>query len=134
VIYASSWWTLESAGWQIDDTDESPAFLPCDTEREAALVVSAFRKPSGEIAAEELWEMLGAGSPPDAPRVAVRCGDFEGYHARYEEDGLCWRVWWLACGALHIYASFNCAPEDDGLHDAVLDWMLSSLKAVPTDG
>jgi hypothetical protein len=134
VLYTSSWWALETAGWSVDASGESTAFIPCDTEEEAALVVSAFRKPDGTIAPEELWEMSGKASPSNAARSPVRCGDFQGYSASYEEEGVHWRIWWLAHGAMHIYATFNCQPSDAGKHDAVLDWMLSSLRALPHAG
>jgi hypothetical protein len=131
VVHTASSWSLESAGWSVDESEESIAFLPCDAEDEAALIVSAFRKANAAITPEELWEMSGKASPASAARAEVRCGDFHGYHATYDEDGTHWRVWWLAHRATHLYVTFNCAPDDAGKHDAVLDWMLSTLRAVP---
>ena len=135
MIHKSTWWALETAGWSVDVSDESTALTPCDAEEEAALVISAYRKAAGTIAPEELWEMSGKGSPPSAARSEICCGDFHGYHARYDdEDGVHWRIWWLAQGALHVYATFNCMLPDAGKHDAALDWMLSTLRAVPHAG
>jgi hypothetical protein len=135
VIHSSAWWTIESAGWAVDESEDHTAFVPCDTAEEAALIIGAFRKSDGAIAPEELWEMSGKASPPSAGRESVKCGPFEGYRTRYDaEDSLHWRVWWLAQGSLHLYVTFNCQRDDAGKHDMVLDWMLSTLKVVPFAG
>ncbi len=79
--------------------------------------------------------MAGKGSPPSAERIEICCGDFHGYHSSYaDEDGVHWRIWWLAHDAIHVYATFNCPLADAGQHDAVLDWMLATLRAVPYAG
>jgi len=135
VIYSSTWWQIETAGWQVDESDDATAFVPCDVAGEAALVVSAFRKREGPITAEELWVMSGKASPPTASRQEVRCGDFDGYAATYgDADGVHWRVWWLARNRIHVYATFNCDGSEASKHDAVLDWMLSSLTPLPAAG
>lgn len=131
MIYNATWWSIETGGWRIDDSEDSTAFLPCDTTQESALVVSAFRKAFGVIGPEELWEMSGEASPAQAARVAVVCGDFQGYHAAYDADDLHWRVWWLAHDRVHVYATYNCAAHDEGRHDAALDWLMSTMKALP---
>ena len=132
--YYSAWWSIETAGWAVDESDEYTAFLPCDTEEEAALIVGALRKSDGAITPEELWQMSGKASPPSAVRETVKSGPFEGYSTRYDaEDGVYWRVWWLAHGSLHLYVTFNCQRKDAGKHDAVLDWMLSTLAVVPDE-
>ena len=135
MIYSSAWWCIETAGWQVDESEESTVLLPCDLVSEAALVITAFRKAAGDITPEELWEMSGRASPPEAARTNVRCGDLEGYYAAYRDtEGVHWRVWWLARKHLHIYATFNCDPSDAGKHDAVLDWMLSTVRVLPAAG
>jgi hypothetical protein len=132
VIYKSAWWSLETAGWAVDVSGESTALMPGDLANDAALIVSAFRKADGTISTEELWIMSGAASPSDVQRLPVTCGEFVGYAAAYgDEDGVYWRIWWLACSDLHVYATFNCPLDHAGEHDAVLDWMLSSLTVVP---
>jgi hypothetical protein len=131
MIHTSSWWSLETAGWAVDTSDDSTALTPGDLPDEAALVISAFRKPSGHISPEELWIVSGKASPAHAKRSPVECGAFAGYAASYgDDDGLHWRVWWLAYENLHVYATFNCPEAHAGDHDVVLDWMLSSLSAV----
>ena len=135
MIHASEWWTIETAGWAVDEAEECTAFLPCDTEEEAALLITAFRKQEGTITAEELWEMSGAASPTFAVREQAQCGAFGGYRTTYRsDDNLHWRVWWLAHDDLHLYVTFNCQPSDAAKHDAVLDWMLSSLRVIPYAG
>lgn len=132
MIYSSTWWTIESAGWAVNTTEDYTAFVPCDTAEEAALIVSAFRKLAGPITPEEIWAMSGMASPPAAIRQRVTCGPFEGYRTSYrDEDNLHWRVWWLAHASVHLYVTYNCQPDDAGNHDIVLDWMLSTLDVRP---
>jgi hypothetical protein len=98
LVYESQGWAIETAGWAIDEGDESAAFTPADAPDDAALVVSSFRSDHGPIRDEELSEMAGKGSPAAVERTEVRCGAFSGYRACYDEDETHWRVWWLAHG------------------------------------
>ncbi|MEP6691667.1 MAG: hypothetical protein ABJD07_10945 [Gemmatimonadaceae bacterium] len=130
-MYEASAWMMESPGWRIDESEESIAFLPCDGD-DAALTVSAFRNTIGAIADDELREMAGRASPAGAIHAPVTCGEFRGLHARYEHEGVAWRVWWLALGATHLYVTFNCDPATAGTRDAVLDWMMTTLRLSPS--
>ena len=129
MIHRTPWWQVETAGWSVEEGKDSTAFVPCDARNEAALVVGSYRKQAAPIGEDDLRELSAKGAPAAAPRKAVRCGDFRGYQAAYDENGLHWRIWWLASGYTHVYATFNCTVSEAGNHDAVLDWILSTLRA-----
>lgn len=130
--HLSAWWQLETAGWAVDERDTAIAFVPADVPKGAALILSAYRKDVS-IGDSELRKLTENGAPSTVRRVPVRCGDFRGFHATYEAEESHWRVWWLASRATHVYATFNCARAYAGTHDAVLNWMLATLREVRHD-
>jgi hypothetical protein len=132
MIYSSSWWQLETAGWAVDEDGVAVALAPADALGDAALVLSAYRKDVF-IGDTELRKLTERGAPAAVRRVPIRCGDFRGFHATYEAEEVHWRVWWLASRKTHVYATFNCSMGDAGRHDAVLDWMLATLREVRND-
>ena len=130
VIYSTSSWSIETAGWRCEDDQGSIAFIPCDADGEAALILGTFRKDAGVVTDDELRQMSARGAPSDAPREFVTCGEFRGVGTRFVQDGVAWRVWWLGGDSIHIYATFTCEPGAIGSHDAVVEWMLSQLRVV----
>jgi hypothetical protein len=135
MTYSESWWAIDGAGWAVEVLEDATSFMPCDAGGDAALFVSTYQKGNGIITPEELWEMSGKASPIEAVRVDARCGEFEGYYSSYrDEEDTHWRVWWLARMSTHLYITFNCPSTIAGRHDAVVDWMLSTLRAVPQAG
>jgi hypothetical protein len=124
-IYEGHGFQIERAGWGLEDDEQTLTLTPADID--AALQISGFTSPNDVIDDSELRELAQAGTPPDIIRATVQVGKFHGYRAEYNEEGLHWRVWWLATGRLHLYVTYNCHVDYAGRHDTVVDWMLQTL-------
>lgn len=126
MIHTMTLWSVDTAGWRLQDDGEVLTLLACDAD--AALQFLTRRKPNGMIGDAELRAMADLGSPKAPPRHAVRCGDFNGYAASYVQEQTHWRIWWLAHQDVHVYVAYNGGVERSGTHDAIVDWMLSTLR------
>lgn len=128
MIYSGTSWSIDTAGWQLQDDSELLTLLPCDMD--AALQFSTRHKVDGTITDAELCQMANRGSSGGSSPVSVRCGDFRGYGASYVREQQHCRVWWLAHHNVHVFVTYNCAAGNAGAHDAVVEWMLDTLRRV----
>ena len=127
-IYEGPGYALDAGGWALEETDESVVFTPSDID--AALIVSSMTKADGVIGQDELKQMSFRASPAITLREPVECGEFWGFRTEYEDDEAShWRIYWLANGNRHLYITYNCHTDYAGRHDAVVDWMLGTLRA-----
>ena len=129
-MYHTNLWSINNAGWKVERSKQSISISPCNID--GALTIGTFYDDSFVGSIEEvLPHVVQKGAPLSAERVRVTCGDFVGFRAEYEDDDAYWRVWWLFSGSgrVHIYAIYNCDREYVGLHNAVVTWMMNSLKA-----
>ncbi|MDH3458087.1 MAG: hypothetical protein OER90_14705 [Gemmatimonadota bacterium] len=125
--YDGPTYCLNAGGWAVEESENAVTLTPADID--AALVISSLTKEDGRISTDELGRMSGHGSPPDAIRTPVDCGQFHGVRAQYGgTEATHWRVWWLAHEQTHLYVTYNCHVDYAGRHDAVVDWMLSTLE------
>jgi len=125
-MFQSKLWAIDPAGWSVDAAHDSVSFASCDVD--AALVFSALHLGEGVFTDQDVAFLVNRGAPPSAVRTEIACGDFRGFHTEYEDNGTHWRVWWLFLDDLHLYASYNCDGKDAGRHDAVVNWMFSTLR------
>ena len=126
-------WELETAGWAIDQSPECVTLNPYDAE--AALQVSCQRKLTSAVTDAEL---LGFATDVLAEHAVepsfVVCGDFRGYQGSFTDgEPRFWRHWFLAAGCVSLYITYNTVPEESAAHTAVVDWMLSGLRAFDAD-
>lgn len=128
-VYQESW-SIETAGWSIDQSSECLTLCPADVE--ASLQISCFRKRSGEVTCEELRTFAEQRLPPGTSKSEGERGAFVSVHGEYEEDDVYWRNWWLANGRTHLFITFNCDKNYKDYHIYVVDWMLSTLDVVET--
>jgi hypothetical protein len=123
-------WTIESAGWKLDDASDCTTLTPADSD--AALQISAFTKSSGPIVKEEIIGQM-------EEYIGGRCGiqdcsfgDFQGFTGSYteeDEEGTHFtRVFFLFAGDLHLFITYNTDPLMFDAHTDVVDWILDSLE------
>ena len=58
-------------------------------------------------------------------------GDFHGFWFDYEVEKEYWREWYLCCGQLMLFATYNCPVEDEGADADEIDEIIDSLQ--PSD-
>ena len=124
--YEGHGFRIERAGWGLEDGEETLTLTPADID--AALLITAFTSPNDTIDDQELRELAASGTPQDVVRTPVQCGEFHGYRAEYNQEGLHWRVWWLANARTHLYVTYNSHVDYAARHDAVVDWMMQTLS------
>ena len=61
----------------------------------------------------------------------VDFGDFHGFWFDYEVDGEYWCEWYLCCGQLMLFATYNCSVEDEGQENDEVDLIIGTL--LPSD-
>lgn len=133
----SKFWTMNTAGWQIEPSTTSFISTPCDID--ADLVIGTFHSDRAVATIEEQKRIAQRGAPTEPERVPVTCGDFIGYRAEFEaveeNEEVYKRVWWLFSGSghVHLYIFYSCAPEYSGYHRGIVDWMLGTLKDITKD-
>ena len=122
----SSHWSIETAGWSVDPSDDCITLQPADYD--VALQISCYHKKSGDVTDEDLllpWQSTF--SEISCEKESVECGVYSGIYGEFERDSTFWRVWSLRRGAANLFITFNCDPDLDGNHRHVVDWMLCTI-------
>jgi hypothetical protein len=128
-IYQAKW-SIESAGWKLDDATDCTTLIPADSD--SALQISSFTKSSGVILKEEIFGQAEEYFDGKCEIQECSYGCFQGFTGSYteeDEDGVHFtRVFFLFSGSLHLFITYNTDPREIDAHTAVVDWMLDSLE------
>ena len=119
-------WSIETAGWSIDPSDDCVTLNPADVD--AALQISSFAKRGGAVTEADLlnpWEESFASVSCDI--LPFDHPEFPGINASFDSDGTFWRVWSLRRDRVHLLITYNTSPESRDQHTEVVDWMVLSL-------
>ena len=126
--YREQSWSIVPTPWTVTRHDECATLEPAT--RDAALQLSSYRKPNGLVTDEDVAE-FAADSGHLAAAIHVTCGDFRGLTAAYEEADAQWRAWWLAAGAVLLYATYNGTKRTATRDARVIDRIVSTLRYEP---
>lgn len=125
-------WSIESAGWKVDDDSECTTLTPADTD--AALQISAFTKMSGRITKEEILHQAQKYFDGKSKIRECRCGDFSGYTGEFldqdDDEATFSRAFLVFSEDLHLFITYNTAPSTSDAHTNVVDWMLGTLAHI----
>ena len=58
-------------------------------------------------------------------------GEFHGFWFDYQIDKEYWREWYLCCGQLMLFVTYNCPVEDEGKDSDEVDKIIDTL--LPSD-
>jgi hypothetical protein len=127
--FDGTWWSVEvPTGWRARADRECATFQQSPSL--GAFQISSARKDS-PITDTDLEAFAHDAIPEGTRLVGVAYGDFSGFTAYYQKDGLMWRVWWLRSGRLMIYATYNVSKSS--IQEAIgeqaeLERILATLK------
>ena len=120
--------------WQVN----LPFGWVCEQEPESALLyhpdgagtlqISAIQQDDAITAADLrvlAAEHIDAGAQADD----VELGAFSGFSLSYDADEEYWREWYLRCGSTLLFATYNCALDDEGKEDDTVELILGTLSA-----
>lgn len=62
-----------------------------------------------------------------AKMQALDLGEFHGFWFDYDTDEEYWCEWYLCCGELMLFATYNCPSKDEGKENADVDLIIGTL-------
>ena len=121
------WQVAVPRPWKAQDCGDCIEFT--QPEGAGALHLSSARKQHGEVLDDEARTQLGQECPDDADTEPVRFGAFTGYGAEYVNwsEGIYWHKWFVRCGRVLLFITYNCKRGDEELERQQVRQILSSL-------
>jgi hypothetical protein len=121
-----TWWELELLnGWC---AIEHPECLTLARSENGAFQLSAAVKTAGPVLAHE----VEAQSRKDAPRgrksIPFTAGDFSGFTVGHEDADTHWQKFWLACGNVLVFATYNAPHATWVIEQPDVYAMLATLR------
>jgi hypothetical protein len=125
-IFESAWWEVSlPLGWTGEHEEECATFL--SHNEVGALQMSAYRKDE-ELTDADLQEMAAEHVEAGAKLKPVQLGSFTGFYFHFRTEDAYWRWWLLRCNQTHLYATYNCDPDERGKDDEQVDQIMNTLK------
>ena len=113
--------------WDIEELDDAVSLFNPDSS--GTLLISTIKED--EIISDEyLEELVSDHIDAGADLHDVECGEFDGVSCCYEADAGYWCEWYLRHGAIMLFVTYDCALEDEGNEDDLVDSMLETLAIV----
>lgn len=126
--YQSDNWQIELPDhWQIEEVEEAVSFF--DPNSSGTLLISTIVEDE-PISDDYLEEMLAEHLDAGAELHEIELGPFEGVTCCYEADEGYWCEWYLRHGNMLLFVTYDCALEDEGKEDDVIDSILETLSVL----
>lgn len=126
--YETPSWSLSlPSDWTGEADEICHAF--CTVDGVGVLQISSARKHDGTIDEADLREFACDDLPESHSTTTVICGGFRRIGAQYVEGDTYWRKLWVCSGNLLLFVTYNCAAEDRGHEDDVVNAILNTLTA-----
>jgi len=126
LLTGAAWKLRLLEGWT--DKREGSEHLLVPPDGGAVLSIRT-TKTNGRLTEKDLRylakDLIEDGYEPEV----VKLGEFEGLAFRYEEDNSYWRQWYVRNGPLSLQINYDCPESHQGMHDADIDRILSTLAA-----
>lgn len=125
--YTSDLWMIDVAeGWEAQR--EELCVTICHPDGVGALQISAYQKPKGEIARDDLLDATNLDPETLKHLGEQQWGEFDGFQLVYAADDTFWRRWWLAAGKTLVFVTYNCELNDQQVEGEAVNAMVSSLR------
>ncbi len=125
-VLETEWWTLGvPPEWWAEREDDS--ILVGDRDDVGCIEISTLHKEEGEFAAAEVEGIARSNGEPDWEWQPGSAGPFHGVYCEYLEEGDAVREWYLAAGPVLLFITYSCDEDNQGLDDAAVDDILSTL-------
>ena len=119
-------WSIElPEHWSREEQDACVAFYE-PASGVGALQLSSATKQAGEVTDADLIDKAERNG--DQVTSETSYGDFLGWEYSVVESESYWRKWCLRAGKTLLFATYNCALEDRGQEDSVIDAAMNSLR------
>jgi hypothetical protein len=126
--YKSEQWQLDLPDhWQIEQIDDAVSFY--DPDSSGTLLVSTIVEEE-PISDDYLEEMVAEHLENGADLHEIEFGQFDGVTCCYEADEGYWCEWYLRRGRIMLFITYDCALEDEGKEDDLIDSILETLSVI----
>jgi hypothetical protein len=122
--FSGVWWRISlPPGWSARQDEECVTFQ--GDPPIGALQISSARKSEGVVTDEDLMEFGASKKAHLSPATHDR---FSGFCAEYCKDGRSWNEWWLRCGDLLVYVTYNVELGSEEAERNAVTKIVASLK------
>jgi len=126
--YHSDYWQLELPDhWQAEQFEDAISFY--DPNSSGTLLISTVVEDE-DIDDEYLEEMVAEHLENGAELHDIELGQLDGVTCCYEADEGYWCEWYLRHGRMMLFITYDCALEDEGKEDDVIDSILETLAII----
>ena len=119
-VLETEWWTVAVPPEWWAEADED-SILVGDRDDVGCIEISTLHKEGGDFHAEELRAIADAEAESELDWSDVRLGDFQGVTGAYMVEDAAIREWYVASGAMLLFITYRCDPDNRGMHDAPVD-------------
>jgi len=121
-----TWSLLVTEDWELRETEGGVELQA--KEPVGLLEFAALLRDDRDFTDDDLKELCEEQLGPEAPLIAVDCGQFSGFGTAFESEDTSWKVFVLRSGRQMLFTTYHCALDDDGKEDDLVDEMLSTLS------
>lgn len=126
----SQWWIVELPDeWEAEQQEET--IIISDEDGVSEIAITTLQKTAGQVDDQELKDycsdietQFGSGEP-------VTVAESRGYYFSYLDQGDAVREWYLRHDDLLLLITYSCDAENQGMDDAAVDQILSTLFLKP---
>lgn len=125
-------WVLElPEDWSVEEDEEG--LVISDPDGVGVLEISTLERDDGDVSSEELdafaAELIEAG----VARQKASLGPFKGWLYAHQDEDSWLREWFLSCGGLFLYVTYQCDMDNKGLDDEAIDGILAGIELQEED-
>ncbi len=127
-VLETEWWTMAlPPEWWAEAEEDS--IIIGDRDGVGCIEISTLHKDEGDFAAEEVAAIAADEAEVAIDWKSVSLGDFSGVTGDYAVAEAAIREWYVASGAMLLFITYSCDPENRGMDDAAVDELLDTLMA-----
>jgi hypothetical protein len=125
-VVENEWWIVDLPDeWEVEQDEET--ILIRDQDDVGEIAITSLQKEYGVVDDAELQEYTVELIDLFGPGQSVRLADFQGYYFSFKEQGDAVREWYLRYNKLLLLITYSCDEENEGMDDAAVDEILSTL-------
>jgi hypothetical protein len=130
IVARASFAVSVPAGWAVRDDPECLTLVGGD---DGAFQLSSARKSAGPIDLDELRTFYEPTVPEHGAFEPHEANSFSGFVATFMAGNVLWRKYWLACGNVLVFATYNGAALSWSRDQADVIKILKSLTVARGD-
>jgi hypothetical protein len=125
----SEWWRLElPPGWSGQRQETWAEIVPSNAV--GALHISCTKKKAGPVSHGDIQKWAAEHTHPELAWHSIQLGCFSGLRRERSEQGLFWVEFYLACGHLMFFVTYNCELGREGANRADIERIVTRIECL----